>query len=83
MKETYIGMPSLTEAQRAAELLRRGQIVSTVTRMPFLPGISCAYGLRLGKNSVSAALAVLRGRGVRIGHILVREADGTLRERKP
>lgn len=79
MKDVYIGIPSLTEAQRAAELLRRERIGCAVVRMPAMSGIRCSYGLRLGESGMTAALAALRGR-VHTGRIAVREADGTLRE---
>lgn len=83
MKEVYIGIPTLTEAQRASELLRRERITCSVARMPTLPGKgSCMYGLHLGESSLNAAMTKLRGQNIHTGRILTRETNGTLREIK-
>ena len=82
MKEVYIGFPSLTEAQRAAEELRQSRIGCAVSRMPVLPGKSgCAYGLRLREEVREPSLARLRERGFRTGRVVVRNADGSPGER--
>ena len=83
MKEGYIGIASITEAQQAAELLRRERLGAAVVRMPQLPGKSgCAFGLRLREAELELAMAVLRKRGIHTGRVLVRERDGSLRERQ-
>lgn len=84
MKEAYIGIPSLTEAQRAAELLRRERIGCTVTRMPALPGKgSCTFGLRSGESSLQILLTKLHSQGIHTGRVIIREANGVLWEWKP
>ena len=83
MKEAYIGIPSLTEAQHASELLRQERIGNAVIRMPALPGKrGCAFGLRLWEIDLDNALAHLKKHGFRIGRILVRDGRGMLQERK-
>lgn len=82
MEETYIGIPALTEAQRASELLNRSGVRNALVRMPALPGKqSCAFGLRLRSAQPASALALLRERNIRVGRVLVRDADGRLQER--
>ncbi len=82
MGEAYIGIPALTEAQRASELLHRRNIRCAVVRMPSLPGVrSCAFGLQLREEVLPAALQYLQERNCRVGRVLVRGRDGVLRER--
>lgn len=84
LKEAYIGFPSLTEAQRASDFLGRNRCRNRLVRMPSLPGkSSCAYGLLLAGERLDAALGIIRSGGWRIGRVLLRETDGTLREREP
>ena len=81
MEEAYIGIPALTEAQRASELLSRNRLRNVLVRMPALPGkSSCAYGLRLRSGQLALALRTLRERNIRVGRVLVRDGDGSLRE---
>ena len=79
MRYAYLGFYTLTEAQRAKELLELRSIGSRVVRMPSGPGISCAFGLKLQESDAGEARRLLEGLGVTVGKTVYRRESG----RKP
>ena len=79
MNDSYIGFFTLTDAQRARELLERQRIPARVARMPSEPGISCAYGLKLASAAAREAAELLKSAGFRLGKTVVRRAQAKKR----
>ena len=79
MHDVYIGLRSLTYAQRAARFLSGKGIRADAVRAPW-SGSGCAYALRLRRENLEAALDRLREAGFDPGRVFMRERDGTLRE---
>lgn len=80
--EAYIGLRSLTYAQRAARYLTGKGIGASVTRSPW-SGTGCAYAIRLKSRDLEQGKALLRQTGIVLGSVYIREKDGTLREAVP
>ncbi len=72
MRYAYLGFYTLTEAQRAKELLEIRSIGSRVVRMPSGPGISCAFGLKLRESDAGEARRLLEGLGITVGKTVYR-----------
>ena len=81
LQDAYIGLRSLTYAQRAARFLSGLGIPANAARAPWSGG--CAYAVRLRGGDRKAALARLREAGFVLGRIYLREADGSIREAEP
>ncbi|MBR3060209.1 MAG: DUF3343 domain-containing protein [Oscillospiraceae bacterium] len=82
MQDAYIGLRSLTYAQRAARFLTGLGMPANAARAPWSGG-GCAYALRLRRGDLETALERLREAGFAPGRIWLRERDGTLREAAP
>ena len=80
--EAYIGMRSLTYAQRAARYLTGKGLAASAARAPW-SGNGCAYALRLRPRDLEQGKALLRQAGFVPGSVYIREKDGTLREAVP
>ena len=76
MRYAYIGFYTLTDAQRARELLERRGIRSRVVRMPSQKGIGCAYGLKLPVKDEESSKRLLEGSRIRIGKTVYRRGEG-------
>jgi hypothetical protein len=67
MEYYLLALRSLTYAQRAQELLDKGNIQSRLLKTP--SGVSpkgCSHSLRVMPESAKAAASYLRGEGIRI-----------------
>ncbi len=80
--EAYIGLRSLTHAQRAARYLTGKGLAASVVRAPWT-GTGCAYALRLRPRDLERGRELLRQAGFALGSVYIREKDGTLREAVP
>ena len=78
MNDAYIGLRSLTYAQRAARFLSGLGLPASAARAPWSGG--CAYAVRLRRGDLETALRQLREADFVPGRIWLRERDGTLRE---
>lgn len=76
MRTAYIGLFTLTDAQRARELLDLAGIRVRIVRMPSGPGISCSFGLKLRERDAEAAAGILRNKGLRLGKTVFRRESG-------
>ena len=76
MRVVYIGFYTLTDAQRARDLLEHRGISSRVARMPSEKGVSCAYGLKLPVREAEAAKKLLEGSRLRLGKTVYRHEEG-------
>lgn len=79
LNDAYIGIRSLTYAQRAARYLAGLGIRAAAARAPW-SGSGCAYALRLRGADLAKALEALPRAGFIPGKAYLRERDGTLRE---
>lgn len=82
LNAAYIGLRSLTYAQRAARFLSGRGIRADAVRAPWSSG-GCAYAVRLPRDDLEMALARLRETDFVPGRIWLRERDGTMREAAP
>ena len=76
MRYVYIGFFTLTDAQRARDILERRSIRSRVARMPSGPGVSCAFGLKLPGEYTDKAREVITESGMRMGKTVYRRENG-------
>lgn len=76
MNQIYIGIRSVTYAQKGMKLLQREGISAQLTRLPasLSPG-GCAYALRLSEQQLHNALPLLKKGGVDTGKVFVRSGD--------
>lgn len=76
MNQIYIGIRSVTYAQKGMKLLQREGISAQLTRLPasLSPG-GCTYALRLGEKQLNLALLHLQKGGVDTGKLFVRSGD--------
>ena len=81
MNDAYIGLRSLTYAQRAARFLSGLGMPSSAARAPWSGG--CAYAVRLRRGDLEKAVEKLREADFVPGRIWLRERDGTFREAAP
>ena len=81
LNEAYIGLRSLTYAQRAARFLSGLGIPSSAARAPWSGG--CAYAVRLRRGDLEKAAERLREADFVPGRIWLRERNGSLREAEP
>ena len=72
MRVSYIGLFTLTDAQRAREFLGRRGIRALIERMPSEPGASCAYGLKLRSVDADEARRLLESNRFRLGKTVER-----------
>ena len=70
--EAYIGMRSLTYAQRAARYLTGKGLAASAARAPW-SGTGCAYALRLRPRDLEQGKALLRQAGFVPGSVYIRE----------
>lgn len=82
MQSAYIGLRSLTYAQRAARYLTGMGVGASVTRSPW-SGSGCAYAVRLRPEELERGVELLRQARFELGKIYLRGKDGTLREAAP
>ena len=82
LNDAYIGLRSLTYAQRAARWLSGQGIRADAVRAPW-SGSGCSYAVRLRREDLVNALARLREGDFVPGRIFLRERDGTVREAAP
>lgn len=78
MKYAYVGLYTLTDAQRARDSLKRSKLRSIVVRMPSGPGVSCAYGVKLRESDASEALRHLEAAGFHLGKTVYRSEGRVL-----
>ena len=76
LRYAYIGFYTLTDAQKAREMLERRGILSRVTRMPSEKGGSCAYGLKLPAWAAATAQRLLADSRIRVGKTVYRREEG-------
>ena len=71
---------SMTNAQRAAAVLRRAGIFASVTKAPHSanPG-GCVYAVKVGERNLSKALNELRRAGIPYGAVFTLLPDGSVR----
>ena len=72
MRTAYLGLYTLTDAQRAVEILAGDGIRARASRMPSGSGISCAFGIRLRAEDAREALRRLERSGVKHGKTVYR-----------
>jgi len=77
--EAYIGLRSLTYAQRASRYLTGRGIPASAARAPW-SGEGCAYALRLRPGDLERGREELRRAGFDLGKSYLRDRGGTLRE---
>ncbi len=77
----YIGMRSLTYAQRAAGILENRGVRARAARAPWT-GSGCAWCVRIPAAEAGRAPALLREAGLRPESLYLEGEDGVLRERK-
>ena len=77
MRVAYIGLYTLTDAQRARELLGHIGIRACVTRMPAEKGVSCAFGLKLPAKDAAEAKQLLENKLLRLGKIVYLRDSGS------
>ena len=82
LNDGYIGLRSLTYAQRAARWLSGRGIRADAVRAPWSGG-GCGYAVRLPRGALETALERLREGNFVPGRVFLRERDGTLREAAP
>ena len=82
MYDAYIGLRSLTYAQRAARYLSGLGIPAAAVRAPWSDG-GCAYAVRLRRGDLETAPARLREAGFVPGRVYLRAEDGSVREAEP
>ena len=80
--EAYIGLRSLTYAQRAARYLTGRGIAASTARAPWT-GTGCAYAVRLRSGDLERGRQLLKQAGFDLGRSFLREEDGSLREKTP
>ena len=80
--EAYIGLRSLTYAQRAARYLTGAGFAARAVCAPWT-GTGCAYAVRLRPGDLERGRALLVQAGFEPGKVYLREKDGTLREEVP
>ncbi len=80
MRYAYVGLYTLTEAQRAREALKRKKLRSFVVRMPSGPGVSCAYGVRVREIDAAEAVRHLESADFRLGKTIYR-SEGRAKDR--
>ena len=80
--EAYIGLRSLTYAQRAARYLTGRGIPASAARAPWT-GAGCAYALRLPSGDLERGRAALEQAGFAPGSVYLRDKSGGLREAEP
>lgn len=72
---------SLTNAQRAAQVLERAGITATVRRAPqSVSREGCAYCVKISAGHLTRALELLDRAAIPIGKVYELAADGALRE---
>ena len=82
MQEAYIGMRSLTYAQRAARYLTGRGLQAAPTRAPWT-GTGCAYAVSLRAGDLEKAQSLLRQANLTPGRAYLRDREGRLREAEP
>ena len=82
MNDAYIGLRSLTYAQRAARYLTGAGVPAAAARAPW-SGDGCAYALRLRSGDLERGRELLRRAGFTAGKVWLREPNGNLREAEP
>ncbi len=80
MKYAYIGMRTLTDAERGLRLLRARGIPAQIGRMPLSAGGSCAHGLRLARENAERAERLLLASGIRAGKTVAAEESAGRRD---
>ncbi len=81
LNDAYIGLRSLTYAQRAARFLSGLGMPASAARAPWSG--TCAYAVRLRRGDLEKAVERLRGADFLPGRIWLREGNGSLREAAP
>ena len=72
---------SLTRAQRASEILNRGDIPNTIVRVPReVSKEGCANGIRLDQGALYRSLTLLRTSGVEPRKVFVSAGDNHYEE---
>ena len=76
MKYAYIGIRTLTDAERGLRLLRGGNIPAQLGRLP-LHGESggCTHALRLPARDAKRAERILLAAGIRVGKTVIAEEE--------
>ena len=73
----YIGIRSLTYAQKGERALSWEGVLADIVRLPAgLSGGGCAYALRLQSQQLPKALMILKRAGIETGKRFVRSDSG-------
>lgn len=83
MKYAYIGIRTLTDAERGLRLLRERNIPAQLGRMPFSgDGAGCAHALRLAARDAKRAERILLASGIRVGNTVIAEEEARPRKHR-
>ncbi len=82
MKYAYLGIQTLTDAERGLRILRGGKIPAQLARMPLRSSGGCAHALRLPPEEAGRAEKLLLASGIRVGRTLIAEEESGPRKHR-
>ncbi len=82
MKYAYIGIRTLTDAERGLRLLRARNVPAQLGRMPLHGEGGCAHALRLPARDAERAERILLAAGIRVGRTVIAEEENRPRKHR-